>query len=99
MDSYGEDCMRHNPRCAIFSIEPGLRDDNDCNCGAIPPLPSSSSFSLEQAIERVNRRKQDLAYLGNKPSWDWGSTTNPSSRESELDQVLELLRQVTCALP
>lgn len=30
--------VRHNPRCAIFSIEPGLRDDNDCNCGAIPPL-------------------------------------------------------------
>ncbi len=30
--------VQHNPRCAIYREPPTLRDANDCNCGAIPPL-------------------------------------------------------------
>lgn len=32
--------VEHNPRCAIFNEPPGLRDPKDCDCGAVPPLPT-----------------------------------------------------------
>jgi hypothetical protein len=31
--------VKHHPRCAIWRDPPSLRDDTDCNCGAIPQLP------------------------------------------------------------
>lgn len=31
----------HHPRCAIFDEPPGLQSDQDCNCGAISPLPTT----------------------------------------------------------
>jgi hypothetical protein len=58
--------MRHNPRCAIFHDPPGLRDDGDCNCGAIPPLPTRTRSERERRLERVV-----IAILEEFPSHEW----------------------------
>jgi hypothetical protein len=67
------------------------------------------TLTLEEAIVELSKRKSYLANLFEKRQEllrkgrfdgtirDWGITTNPSSREDELDKVLELLRQVNYA--
>lgn len=73
--------MRHNPRCAIFQELPGLRDDSDCNCGAI--LPLRSSRSLEEAIIEIELRKRTIPI-----------DQEMIVRIEELDHILGILRQV-----
>jgi len=58
---------------------------------------SEPTLTLEEAIVELSKRKSYLADLFETPIRDWGITTNPSSREDELDKVLELLRQVNYA--
>lgn len=81
--------MRHNARCAIFQEPPTLRDDSDCNCGAIPSL--RPLCSLEQAITQLSMRKQNLDHILETSE----RTKELRIREDELDHVLELLGAFT----
>jgi hypothetical protein len=82
--------VSHNQRCAIFQEPPSLRDASDCNCGAIPPLPSSLSF--EQALSQINLRKQNLDHIYEPVTV--AQVGINKIREDELERVLEILSQV-----
>lgn len=76
--------IQHNPRCAFFQEPPGLRDPNDCNCGAIPPLKPSSV-----TVERDTRVAPGVRIRWALPQADGLSTKYVEARMTD-DGILEV---------
>lgn len=53
----------HNPRCAIFNEPPTLRNLDDCNCGTLPPLPTTGRIMTDEQLQELVER---IEHVGNQ---------------------------------